>query len=549
MILKDYIQKARNPANWTPDFFEATESVFSAHMDVIIRTLKRDKLWEEFDVARCEWMRPGQAQIVKNLQQKVVPDKCEVKSQQNRGIEKRTEGDTLDLSRFHFMNDKGVPTGVFDEAIFKYIKEHQDLFVCGGTIYIYGNGYFKADTSGARLKTMISDLIYPQFIKSNVLKRVYDRFLCDISLEVSFEELNHYPSHWICFKNGMYDCREKCLLPHNPKYRAINQIPHEYKPDVVYKGERTEKFLNFICPEPDNREMLLQFAGYAHTKDVGQQKFLVLLGEGGSGKSTLIRLIEASVGSRNISNIGLGELQQRFASFGLMGKLMNSCADLEISALEDTAVIKKVLGEDTLRAEQKGRDAISFRSYAKLIFSTNELPLVRNEKTNGFYRRLLVLTMNRVPDNKNPNLMDDLIQEIDYFTQLSVKAVERMYENEIIVTSADSEKAVAQLRCDSDTVQAFLMEECSLDNSGKVERTDLYRRYEKYCEDTDRQGLRKNNFYKSLRAKGYKDFKTGGYRYFKGISDRKSSPTPALKTAPNGFMSIPEGYQEEPPFD
>jgi len=300
------------------------------------------------------------------------------------------------------------------------------------------------------------------------------------------------------------------------------------------------------------------------TLNIPQGEIFCIMGSSGSGKSTLIRLIEASVGSRNISNIGLGELQQRFASFGLMGKLMNSCADLEISALEDTAVIKKVLGEDTLRAEQKGRDAISFRSYAKLIFSTNELPLVKNEKTNGFYRRLLVLTMNRVPDNKNPllvltmnrvpdnknpNLMDDLIQEIDYFTQLSVKAVERMYENEIIVTSADSEKAVAQLRCDSDTVQAFLMEACYLDNSGKVERTELYRQYEKYCEDTDRQGLRKNNFYKSLRAKGYKDFKTGGYRYFKGISDRKSSPTPALKTAPNGFMSIPEGYQEELPFD
>ncbi|MEZ3505337.1 MAG: hypothetical protein K1W25_18165, partial [Lachnospiraceae bacterium] len=85
MELKGYIQKVRDPANWSPEFFAETEALFSAHMDAIIRTLKRDKLWEEFDVARCEWIRPGQAQIVKNLQQKVVPDKCEVKSQQNRG--------------------------------------------------------------------------------------------------------------------------------------------------------------------------------------------------------------------------------------------------------------------------------------------------------------------------------------------------------------------------------------------------------------------------------------------------------------------------------
>ncbi len=249
--------------------------------------------------------------------------------------------------------------------------------MCGGTVYIYDGGYFKADSSGARLKIMFSKLIYPQFIKSTILKRIYDRFLCDISLKVPFEELNCYPAHWICFENGMYDCKEKRLLPHSPKYKAINQIPHEYKPDAVHEGKKIEEFLNFICPEPDSREMLLQFSGYAHTKDVGQQKFLVLLGEGGSGKSTFIRLMESSVGSRNLSNISLTDLQQRFASFGLMGKLLNSCADLEISALEDIAIIKKVLGEDALRAEQKGRDAISFKNYAKLIFSTNELPVIK----------------------------------------------------------------------------------------------------------------------------------------------------------------------------
>ncbi len=36
--------------------------------------------------------------------------------------ETRTEGNTLDLSQFHLVNNKGVPTGVFDEAVFKYIK-------------------------------------------------------------------------------------------------------------------------------------------------------------------------------------------------------------------------------------------------------------------------------------------------------------------------------------------------------------------------------------------------------------------------------------------
>lgn len=458
------------------------------------------------------------------------------------------ENAPIDLKKFHLMSDSGKPTGVYHNAIFEHIKSNYHIFICGGTPYIYDNGYFKIDASGARLKSLIREFIYPQFIKSTTINNIYALFMQDIELEADFDTLNDYPSHWICFQNGMYDAKKRKMYAHSPEYRAINQIPHDYCPGSKYDGVKTEEYINFICEEQDSREMLLQFIGYSLTKDVAQQKFLVLNGEGGTGKSTVIRMIEALTGSRNISNISLTDLQQRFASFGLMGKLLNSCADLEIQALEDTSVIKKVLGEDTLRAEQKGKDAISFKSYAKMVFSTNELPIVKSEKTNGFYRRLLVLTMNKVPARKNPNLFQELLQEIDYLLQLSVQALERMYEQGIITVSESSEKAVAQLRADSDTTEAFLQECCIDDNVSRIERTELYNKYNAFCEDTDRQSLTKNNFYKSLRVKGYTEIKTGGYRYFKGIGYIKNCTKVPLKTALDDFASITQEQLDDLPF-
>lgn len=451
----------------------------------------------------------------------------------------------IDLKQFHLVADNGKITGVYHNAIFEYIKKNYNIFVCGSMPYIYENGYYKADMSGARLKSIIRSLIYPQFIKSTTINNIYTLFLQDIELEIAFDDLNNYPSHWICFENGMYDPKTKELRAHNQKYRAINQIPHKYEPNAKYEGKKTEEYLQFICDEEDSREMLLQFIGYSLTKDVGQQKFLVLNGEGGTGKSTVIRLIEALTGSGNVSNISLTDLQQRFASFGLMGKLLNCCADIEIQALEDTSIIKKILGEDTLRAEQKGRDAISFKSYAKLIFSTNELPLVKSEKTNGFYRRLLVLTMNKVPLHKNPNLFQELSEEIDYLLQLSVQAVERMYQQGSITVSQASEKAVLQLRADSDTTEAFLQEFCVDDERGRIERTELYNKYSAFCEDTERQSLTKNNFYKALRIKGYTELKTNGHRYFKGIEYIANSPQTAL----DGFMTVSKEQLSDLPFD
>lgn len=458
------------------------------------------------------------------------------------------EQEEIDLLQFHTVAESGKITGVYHNAIFEYIKSHYNIFIVGGTVYIFDCGYFKVDATGARLKSIIREFIYPQFIKSTTINNIYNLFLQDISLELQFDELNCYPSYWICFQNGMYDTKEKRLLPHSPKYRAINQIPHDYKPDAVTSGAKTDEYLNFICEDPDSKEMLLQFMGYSLTKDVSQQKFLVLNGEGGTGKSTVIRLIETLAGSRNVSNISLADLQQRFASFGLMGKLLNSCADLEIQALEDTSIIKKILGEDTLRAEQKGRDAISFKSYAKLIFSTNELPLVKSEKTNGFYRRLLVLTMNKTPSKINPNLFQELEQEIEYLLHLAVQAVERMYQQGMITVADISDRAVQQLRADSDTVEAFLQDMCIKDEVGRIERTELYDKYNEYCEETDRQSLTKNNFYKSLRVKGYSEIKSNGYRYFKGISYLKSDPKRPQETAPDGFMSVTQEQLDELPF-
>lgn len=454
-----------------------------------------------------------------------------------------------ELDRFHIFNAQGKITGVFDFAIFEQIKNTQPMFVMGGVPYLYKNGVYAADETGAQLKTAIRDLLYPVYKKSNIVKRVYDLFLIDAELQTTFEGVNKYPPHWINFENGFYDVKTGRMEPHKPEYRAINQIPHEYRPDATPEGGAAEEWLQFICPEADDREMLLQYMGLTLTLDVSQQKFLVLCGEGGSGKSTLIRLNEAMTGSRNVSNISLTELQQRFASFGLMGKLLNSCADLEIAALEDTSTLKKCLGEDTLRGEQKGRDAISFKSYAKLIFSTNELPLIKSEKTNGFYRRLLVLPMDKVPKKKNADLFSELAAQIDYFIRLSVEALGRMYKAGEITESRASMAAVSQLRCDSDTVQAFLEEETSRKEGSRIDRGTLFAKYEDYCRSMDRQSLSRNNFYKSLRAKGFKEIRLANGRFFGDISFDKTDTDLSEKVSQDGFIDLPEGLQEELPFD
>ncbi len=521
-----------------------TKEIISALWEVAstIKVIVPDKSREKADIADF-FENGGTLQQLAEMEEKTEPIQ---KHSSGLFIAKNVDQDAgLDKMQFHLTNKDGLPVGVFDVMIENFIVENQKLFVYGGIPFLYKNGCFFPDWTKAELSTAIREKIFDNLIRSTTIDRVYRLFMTDARIQKTFDEINAYPAEWVCFENGMYDPVGKKLMPHDEKYCCINQIPHEYHPEISPKeGKAIEAYLNFICDgRQDTREMLLQFMGYSLTRDTRQQKFLILTGEGGSGKSTLIKCFEMLVGQRNISNVSLTDLQQRFSSVELMGSLLNSCADLEIGALTDTSMIKKLVGEDSIKGERKGKDLVFFKNYAKLIFSTNELPLVKSEKTNGFYRRLLVLPMSKVPERKDPDLFQKLEAEKDYLLMLAVQALERMYQQENITVATASEHEIERLRADSDTVEGFILEECEKVDGCRTERTELYKEYSAFCEENERQALTKNNFYKSLRLKNYSEVTSGGKRYFLGLKT-------ALKNCSNdSFVSMRQEQFEDIPFD
>ena len=441
---------------------------------------------------------------------------------------------------FHNLDGKGNPSSVNDARIFKYITHTQHLFVCDSVIYIYSGGYYHQDLRGTILKTLIADCILEYFLKSTTVDRIYKLFLQRRELEKNSEELNHHSPHYINFQNGMYDVIRNKVFPHEPRIYSINQIPHEYDPKADHgNGTEIEKFLSYALPAKDDRQMLLEYMGLCCTIDTRQQKMLIMCGDGGTGKSTTINLIQDIVGKANTSNVAMSELSERFTAIAMMNKLLNSCADLEIDALDDTTVIKKLVGEDAIKGEFKGKDVISFDNYAKLLFSTNELPLVRNEKTDGFYRRLLILNMNHKPAYRDPLLKKKLEAELPYLIDLAMKALHEMYcrPGQAITVSEGSLESARQLRKDSDTIEAFIGDCCETGNQdAKIDRSDLFDKYADYCKDWGRAAHTRNNFYKALRNKGFTEKRSSnGTRYFMCIR---------LK-AEEGFMKVDEMSKNE----
>ncbi len=462
--------------------------------------------------------------------------------ERSASVELKTKFETpLTFDDFHRKNRDGAYCGVNDFAFLLYFCNDRPMFFFGGVPYLFQDGVYKPDESGARLKSEIRDIILDTLVKAPTIKRIYDLIAGAAELQLSESEINTYPPEWICFKNGLYDTKSNILIPHSPSFKCTNQIDFNFNPYAKTQAGAFDEWLDFAVPNDADKMTVMQFFGLTLTRDTRFQKFLILNGCGGTGKSTLIRLIESIVGAENTAHTSLTELSERFATYGLKGKLLNTCADLETSALNETAVIKKLVGEDTIRAEKKGCDAIAFHNTARLIFSTNELPVVKGEKSDGFYRRLLVVDMNKKPKTVNPDLFAELFECKERIIWLAVQAVRRLYADGHFCGNENSDLAVQRLRCDSDTVEAFIYDACEETQNTRTERQELFNAYQRYCWENERTPLTKNNFFKSLRLKGISEVVSHGCRYFKiGCTFLKKS---APKMHPNEQKCTPSDVE------
>ena len=421
-------------------------------------------------------------------------------------------------AKMHTFNQKDEPNGVLDSAIVDYIICHVYMFVLNMTVYLYRDGRYIPDPNGSQTRELIRSLLFPKMMKSNIMQRIYQQLLDRVVLHKTSDQLNRQPRHWINFRNGFFDVTSWKLVEHDPRYFAMNQLPYELDPDWKPPDRKyvTERFLEMSFADADDRKTLWEYLGYAMTTDTGFQKFLTLTGPGGTGKSVMVGMMEDMVGSENISNISLQDLNNRFYPSALHLKLLNTCADIPSVGMQSIDNLKKATGEDTILFERKGKDASFFRSYAKLAFSANEIPLNLDEKSDAFYRRILILRMDHkaAPGERDPHLREKLAEDWQYILHHALLGLKRLYDQGGFTESASCREAIRDLRRRADNVQAFI-DECICHAPGRrITRSEIFEAYENYCRENRRQSCGKGRFFERLNEHYHiKRFATQGYCY------------------------------------
>lgn len=377
----------------------------------------------------------------------------------------------------------------------KHLSETRDVYYGGESFLIYENGVY--NISGEKeAGRIIMDYMLPNYCTMASIRDCRDQW--DILVSMDFDVFNRNP-YLVNVRNGLLDIRDMSFKEHTPSYLSTVQLNVEYNPHA--HCPQFEKFLNEVL---DCRliPLVQEILGYLLTTNTSAQKSFVLLGPARTGKSTLLWVVEyLLLGKKNVSNIPWQEIGDKFKTAELLGKLANVFSDLPSKSIDDTGIFKVVTGEDYLMAEKKNKNPFKFRPFARLVFSCNELPKNYVDRTEGFYRRLIIVPFNRQIDkNKIDKALRYKFQrEKEGILNWALEGLRRLYENNFEFSENElTDEVKKEYKRENNNVISFVEECCEIDSLFSCSRIELYESYKEFCGEAGLKALSHIKFNKEL---------------------------------------------------
>ncbi len=216
------------------------------------------------------------------------------------------------------------------------------------------------------------------------------------------------------FENGVLEIATGKLLDHAPGYRFTWQLPRRHN-ILAINWDDISQFLDEATG--GNKALRNILIGYANALLKGRsdlQKFLFLIGRGGTGKGTLMRLLSALIGSNNIHSSTLEDFcGNQFESANAYQKRGVFFWD-EDRKVGKLGKLKALTGGDWIRGEEKGMKAFQFQFDGMVAIAAN-FPIFTGDSSSGLSRRIITVPMNQRPA-KRKNLEKLFEGELDAFT-------------------------------------------------------------------------------------------------------------------------------------
>ncbi|MCL4420456.1 MAG: phage/plasmid primase, P4 family [Candidatus Thermoplasmatota archaeon] len=386
-----------------------------------------------------------------------------------------------------------IAVQLIQSGIFRTFRDNE-------SVYYYRDGVYVRNGE-TKIKEMVHEILEgeesSQFC-SEVIGKVQRATYTDRS------EFTEHSEHKIVVNNGILDLDTLALHGHTPEWLSLTKFPVNFKKET--KCHKISRFINEIA-RPEDIPLLQEWVGYnLWIFGYPAQKSMLLVGDGGNGKSTFIGIIESLVGKENRSAVSLHELEEnRFAKHDLYGKAANLYPDLPDKDLKSTGIFKMLTGGDPIRAEDKNVRAFTYHNVAKLTFSCNAVPRVPEDSV-AYFRRWLIVEFPysfEGSNNEDKDLKEKLIndpEEMSGFLNWALEGLQRLRVNGWHFSNGKTVETVKEdYIVRSDPYKAFVMHCIDQGSDAFVVKQDLYENYRKHCAMHKVVARSQESFFKNFR--------------------------------------------------
>ena len=279
--------------------------------------------------------------------------------------------------------------------------------------------------------------------------------------------------------NGTLDLRTGKLAPHDRRDRITKVIELDYAPDAPCP--RFLRFMAEIQPAADMRAYVQRQAGYAATGVVAEQELMIPWGGGANGKSALVDALMHALGpyagTAPDSLLTARQFSEHPTELAdLQGKRFVVASETEEDAKLRVQLVKKLTGDERIKARRMRQDYFEFRRTHKLWLVTNNKPRI-DEGTHAIWRRLRLVPFNvTIPaDKRDPHLLGKLKDEAAGILAWIVRGCLDWQRDGMRPPAAVLE-ATRQYECESDRLADY-RDRLAFGDGLRVTRADLFDDY------------------------------------------------------------------------
>ena len=279
---------------------------------------------------------------------------------------------------------------------------------------------------------------------------------------------------------------------------CLNRLPVNYE----MKEAKSERWLQFLSEllEEDDIPTLQEYMGYCLIPSNKAQKLLIILGKGGEGKSRIGLVMRKILGTNmNVSNIQKVE-HNRFARADLEYRLLMVDDDMKLEALKDTNYIKTIVTlEDKMDLERKSKQSVQGNLYVRFLCFGNGSLSALHDRSYGFYRRQIILTVKDVPPDRvdDPYLIEKLQREADDIFLWCLEGLKRLLKNKYRFTISErAKKNLHEAMESGNNIIAFMQSSgyIRLEENTTATSKNLYQAYGRWCEDNTEKPMSAKSF-------------------------------------------------------